>query len=134
MKILRKLNRFYTNDLKMAVNFYESLLGQKSFFQHLFPELDIEIAQIDDILIVASSSKNFLSAQNVKAVFVVDEINDFKEYLSSQGVEIIKDVKESSLGWNMLVKHPEGTLIEYAQFKEKLCLNIVKDRFCNERK
>ena len=118
----------------MAVNFYESLLGQKSFFQHLFPELDIEIAQIDDILIVASSSKNFLSAQNVKAVFVVDEINDFKEYLSSQGVEIIKDVKESSLGWNMLVKHPEGTLIEYAQFKEKLCLNIVKDRFCNERK
>lgn len=129
MKILQKLNRFYTQDLEPTVAFYEKLLDKKCCFRHTFSEFKLELAQVDDILILAGSPEALLPVQGTKAVFIVDEINVFKEYFSDIGAVFIKDVKETQMGWNMIIKHPQDQYKSYvAQLhaEEFNCYNTFK--------
>ncbi len=119
MKIIQMLNRFYVNDMDVAVAFYEKLFNQKCTVRFRYDEVHLVLAQIADILILAGSEEALRPFIETKATFVVDSITEFKDYLLSNGALIVRDLKQVPTGMNMTMKHADGTVVEYVEMKKE---------------
>ncbi|WP_434511101.1 VOC family protein [Desulfitobacterium sp. AusDCA] len=119
MKVLKTLIRVYVEDLDSGLSFYENLLGIKARSRFDYPEMKLELATVGDILLIAGSKEALKPFQNTNATFLVDSVEKFRNYLEQQGGKIIRGIKDVPTGWNMIVKHPDGAVIEYVEhFKE----------------
>jgi hypothetical protein len=115
MKIQQILNRIYVNEMNQTVAFYENLLGEKCKMRFEHKQFHLELAQVGSILIIAGSDEVMKSFKDTKATFLVDSIIEFKDFLLANGATIMKDVKETPTGINMIVKHLDGTIVEYVE-------------------
>ncbi len=115
MKVQQILNRIYVNEMDQAVAFYENLLGQKCNIRFEHKQLQLELAQVGSILIIGGSDEVLKPFRNTKATFIVDSIIEFKDFLLENGATIMKDIKETPTGINMIVKHFDGTIVEYEE-------------------
>ncbi|MEA4901044.1 VOC family protein [Desulfitobacterium sp.] len=119
MKILKTLIRVTVNDLDSALSFYENLLGIKAQSRFGYPEMKLELATVGDILLIAGSKEVLKPFQDTNGTFLVDSVEEFKNYLEQQGGKIIGRIKDVPTGRNMIVKHPDGAVIEYVEhFKQ----------------
>ena len=112
------LNRFYVHDMDSAVEFYERLLNEKCSLRFKYSEVDLELAQVNNILLLCGSDEALQEFKATKATFLVDSIIDYKEFLLNNGATIIRDLKQVPTGFNMTVKHKDGTIVEYVEFKK----------------
>ncbi|EPY6470680.1 VOC family protein [Clostridium sporogenes] len=78
-------------------------------------QFNLGLAQVGSILIISGSDEILKSFKDTKATFIVDSIIEFKDLLLENGAAIIKDVKETPTGINMIVKHFDGAIVEYAE-------------------
>lgn len=117
MKIKKILNRFYVHDMNEAVKFYEELLNVKCGSRIQYPEANLELAEVGDILILCGSDEALKPFKDTKATFLVDSIMECREFLLSNGAVIVRDLKEVPTGINMTVKHSDGNIVEYVEFK-----------------
>ena len=115
MKVLGVFARFYVNDMDEAINYYENLLGEKISNRFYVSEINLEVARINNILIVAGKEEYLSEYRKTYATFLVDSINDFKSYLEDKA-EIIRGPQKVPTGYNMTVKNPDGVIIEYVEF------------------
>ncbi len=115
MKVLKILSRLYVNDLKSAIEFYEKLLGTPVARRIEIPQIGLELAQIGDILIIAGSDEALKPFRSTQATFLVDSLDEFKAYLEEKGAEIIRGPTKVPTGWNMTLRHPDGSVIEYVK-------------------
>lgn len=115
MKIQQILNRIYVNEMNQAVAFYENLLGKKCKMRFEHKQFHLELAQVGSILIICGTDEVLKSFRNTKATFIVDSIIEFKDFLVENGAKIMKDIKETATGINMIVKHFDGTIVEYVE-------------------
>ncbi len=119
MKVLQMLNRFYVSDMDAALAFYEKLLNQKCAVRFRYGEAGLELAQIADILILAGSDDALSPFIDTKATFVVDSIDEFKDFLLDHSAVIVRDAKQVPTGVNMTVRHADGTVVEYVEMKNR---------------
>ncbi|WP_027398947.1 glyoxalase/bleomycin resistance/dioxygenase family protein [Anaerovorax odorimutans] len=115
MKVKQILNRIYVNEMDQVVTFYENLLREKCSMRFEHKQFHLEVAQVGSILIIGGSDEVLKSFRDTKAVFIVDSIIEFKDFLLENGAMIMKDIKETPTGVNMIVKHLDGTIAEYVE-------------------
>lgn len=120
LKILQVLNRFYVEDIDRAINIYENLLKAKTSLRFQYKEIGLELAQIGTILIIAGSEEALKPYRETKATFIVSSIDGFKKLLLENGSVIIRDIKQVPTGKNMTIRHPDGIIIEYVEFKKRM--------------
>ncbi len=118
MKVLKTFTRLYVKNIDSALVFYEQLLNTKPSLRFTYPAVHLELAGIGDFLLLAGSEEALASFRETKATCIVDSILEFRTHLLNQGSEIIRDIREVPTGKNMTIKHPDGTIIEYVEFKQ----------------
>jgi predicted enzyme related to lactoylglutathione lyase len=118
MKILKTLARVYTTDLDETLRFYESLTGTKSAGRIPMPAIGLELAQVQDILIIAGPEESLTPYRQTLATFLVDSLDEYYRFLTAGGVSVISPPKVVPTGMNMTVRHPDGVIIEYVEHKK----------------
>ncbi|AWI03393.1 VOC family protein [Clostridium drakei] len=107
MKVKQILERIYVNDMDQTVAFYESLLDEKCSMRFKHKQFHLELVQVGSILIICGTDEVLESFKNTKATFIVDSITEFKDFLLENDVTIMKDVKKTPTGFNMIVEYVE---------------------------
>ena len=115
MKVLKTLSRLYVNDLSTAIEFYEQLLGSPVSRRLELPQIGLELAQVENILLVAGSDEALKLYRGTQATFLVDSLVEFKTYLEEKGAILVRGPSKVPTGINMTVRHPDGSLIEYVE-------------------
>jgi len=95
-----------------AVAFHETLIGQKARLAFDYPEYGLKLAQVASILFIGGTPESLAPFTATHATFLVDDIEDYARHLPTLGAEV-------PTGWNMLVQHPDGTLVEYVEHRDK---------------
>lgn len=117
MNIKQILSRFYVNDIEQAIEFYERVLDEKCSSRFEYPQVNLEIARIKNILIISGSDEALIPFKDTQATFLVDSILEFKDFLLNNGATIIRDIQEVPTGVNMTIKHLDGNIVEYVEHK-----------------
>jgi len=115
MKVLKTLSRVYVEDLEEHLDFYEKLMGMKVEMRIPMPEVGLELAQIDDILIIAGLEPALKPFKRTQATFLVDSVEEYRSFLKENGSRIIRGPQKVPTGVNMTVQHPDGSIFEYVQ-------------------
>lgn len=115
MIIKKVLTRVYVQDINSAIEFYEGLFHNKCNLRFTYQEMDLELAQVENILILCGSKQSLEPFRDTKATFLVDSVTEFRNYLLKHGATIIRDLKKVPTGANMTVKHVDGTIFEYVE-------------------
>ena len=102
-----------------AVRFHEQLIGQKARLRFDYPAFGLKLAQVSSILFIAGTDDSLVSFVATHASFMVDDLKAFADHLPTVGAEILRPPKPVPTGCNMLVRHPDGTLIEYVEHRDK---------------
>jgi len=118
MKILRTLTRVYTNNLDETLHFYEDLTGSTVAQRLAMPAIGLELAQVQDILILAGTDEALRPFRDTKATFLVDSLADYHRFLKENGATIIRPPQNVPTGMNMTVSHPDGAIIEYVEHRK----------------
>lgn len=117
MQVKQVINRFYVHDIEQAIEFYEKILNEKCNLRFKYAQVNLELAQIGNILILAGSDEALKSVRDTQSTFLVDSIIEFKDFLLNNGATILRDIKDVPTGMNMTVKHLDGTIVEYVEHK-----------------
>jgi predicted enzyme related to lactoylglutathione lyase len=117
MQIIRILTRFYTDDLERSVKFYGELLKTEVASRFKMPAEGLELAVLSDILIIGGTEAALKPFRTTGATFLVDSVVEFKKYLLDKGCTIIRDIAKVPTGFNLTLKHPDGTIIEYVEHR-----------------
>jgi predicted enzyme related to lactoylglutathione lyase len=117
MKVKQVLNRFYVHNIDRSIEFYEKVLNEKCKLRFKYSQINLELAQVGNILIISGSDEALKPIKDTQATFLVDSIIEFKDFLLSNGATIIRDLKEVPTGMNMTVQHLDGTIVEYVEHK-----------------
>jgi len=115
MKILKTLIRVYIDDLGPSLSFYESLMCTKFNSRFSYPEMKLELATVGDVLLIAGSEEALKPFQHTNGTFLVDSVEEFKEFLEQRGGKTISGIKDVPTGRNMTMQHPDGAIFEYVE-------------------
>lgn len=117
MKILNILTRccIPISEMEDTVLFYENLMNQKARLRFEYPEMKLRLAQVASILIIAGDEVSLAPFIHTDATYYVSNIEGYSQHLPRIGAQIIEKIQEVPTGKNMLVKHPDGQLIEYVE-------------------
>ena len=118
MKVIQILSRVYINNIDTAIRFYEELLQEKCSSRFDYLQMKLEIARVGDILLIGGSDEALKPFINTTATFLVDSIEEFKEFLLKNDATIIRDIRQVPTGLNMTLRHKDGTIIEYVEHKK----------------
>lgn len=118
MKVKKILTRLYVNDINTAIEFYKKLLNQDCDLRFKYTEMNLELAQIGNILILGGTDEALKPFKDTKVTFLVDSVKEFREFLLKNNAVIIRDLKEVPTGMNITVKHLDGTIVEYVEHKK----------------
>jgi predicted enzyme related to lactoylglutathione lyase len=121
MKILNILARRYLPlaGLDEAVAFYEVLIGQKARLRFDYPEYDLRLAQVASILFIAGTDESLKRFTATQMTFLVEDVDAFAAHLPTVGATVLEAPKPVPTGRNMLVRHPDQTLVEYVEHRDK---------------
>lgn len=118
MKVRQILTRIYVNDMDSAIDFYERLTKEKCANRFEYKQVGLEIARIDNLLIIAGSDKALEPFRRTTATFLVDSIMEYKDFLMDNGAVVIRDIQQVPTGLNMTVKHKDGVIVEYVEHRK----------------
>ncbi len=121
MKILNILTRrcIMIDTFEETVSFYESVIGQKARLRFDYPQYDLKLAQVGSVLLIGGSEQSLAPFRATHATFLVSDIAAWEQTLPLMGATIINPVKTVPTGWNMLVRHPDGMIVEYVEHQSK---------------
>jgi len=115
MRIIKKMVRIYVHDLDTAINYYQELTGGSVGRRFRLPQFRLELASIDDILLISGEEQDLAPFRQTAATFLVDSLDEFKAFLESSGAVVLRGPAQVPTGRNMTVQHPDGTIIEYVE-------------------
>jgi predicted enzyme related to lactoylglutathione lyase len=118
MQILRTLTRVYVHDIDQAIRFYEELSRSPVGRRITMPAAGLELAQVGDVLILAGTDDALRPFRATTATFLVDSLEDYHRFLTARGATVIRPPQKVPTGINMTVRHPDGSIIEYVEFRK----------------
>jgi hypothetical protein len=107
------LTRIYVNEINSAIEFYENLTNDKCVNRCEYKQVGLELARINNLLIIAGSDEALKPFRSTSATILVDSIKEYKAFLIDNGAEILNDIQSVPTGYNMTVKHKDGNIFEY---------------------
>jgi predicted enzyme related to lactoylglutathione lyase len=115
VKVLRTMVRVYVQNVDAAVQFYEKLIGVKCQHRFSYAEVGLELASVGNLLLICGTEDVLKPFRATHATLLVDSLDEYKDFLELNGGKIIAEPKKVPTGWNMTVKHADGTIIEYVE-------------------
>lgn len=127
MKILNVLVRrcLPLSDFENAISFHEKLIGQKARLRFDYPEQHLKLAQVASILFIGGAEASIAPFIATHMTFMVEGIMEYADSLPGMGAEVLEPPKRVPTGWNMLVRHPDGALVEYVEHDDKHPADIL---------
>jgi predicted enzyme related to lactoylglutathione lyase len=123
MRILQQAFRVYTdsNGLEKCIRFYEEVQGIKCERRVRIPETNVEAAKVGGFLILAGDQEHIEAVRYVNAIFYVDSLDEFSDWLNSRGADIVHKPRTVTGGKNLTARHTDGLVVEYfeAAIKEQ---------------
>lgn len=116
MKVIKTMGRVYVNDMNRAVTFYEALCGEKCGIRFKYDEMGLELAGVGNLLLIAGTDTSLAPFRGTSFTMRVDSIEEVKSYLLSSGATMVRDVRKVPTGYNMTIRHADGTTVEYVEF------------------
>jgi len=100
-------------EFDVAVTFHEQLLGQVARLRFAYPEKSLSIAQVGSILFIGGDDASLRPFIETAMTFLVENLDDYARSLPNLGATIVRPTQDVPSGRNMLVRHPDGMLVEY---------------------
>ncbi|WP_430423039.1 VOC family protein [Methylibium petroleiphilum] len=121
MKVLNILTRQHLDlaQFDAAVAFYEGLLGQEARLRLTLLDGRLRIAQVASMLLIGADPALLDAIAGIRAAYLVEDIAAFAEQLPRQGATIVEPLTEIATGRSMVVRHPDGLLVEYVEHTRK---------------
>lgn len=119
MKILRTLARVCTTSFDETVQFYESLTGTTAVSRFGMPETGLELAVVQDIIIIGGTEEALHPFRPTSATYLVDSLDEYHRFLTANGAGIIRPPQQVPTGRNMTVRHPDGSIVEYVEHTKR---------------
>lgn len=98
-----------------AVAFQEQLVGEPARLRLDLLDGRLRIAQVATVLFTATDPSLAAEVPVTDAVYVVTGLTEFAAHLEGLGAVTEQPVTAIPTGWNMLVRHPDGSLAEYVE-------------------
>jgi hypothetical protein len=118
MIIKQILARVYVNDMNSAIDFNEKLTNEKCADRFEYKQAGLEIARVNSILLIAGTDKALEPFKRTSATFLVDSVFEYRDFLKQNGALILNDTKQVPTGFNMIIQHKDGIIIEYVEHKK----------------
>ncbi|WP_320778585.1 VOC family protein [Streptomyces sp. CRN 30] len=111
MDILGATLRVYVDDLDKAVPFYEGLAGGRALRSE---RGGIEVAAIGCFLLMSGPESQLELLRKVTATIAVTDVEETARVLTAHGGEVIAGPVPTPAGRNLIARHPDGAVYEYA--------------------
>jgi predicted enzyme related to lactoylglutathione lyase len=115
MNTIKILTRIYVNEIQTAIDFYEKLTNEKCASRFEYKQAKLEIARVNNLLIIAGSDEALEPFRNTVATILVDSVTEYKDFLINNGATILQDIQQVPTGFNMTIRHNDGVVIEYVE-------------------
>ena len=123
MKILKTYARMFVRSLDESLPFLEQLVGKPTDLRFSFAA--IELAAVGDLLVIASAPEDITQYRRVVGPFIVASMEETEAFLAGIGARITQPRREVPTGLGLWATHPDGTEVEYVQWKPELVERII---------
>lgn len=121
MQVLHILVRHHLplEAFEAAVAFYEQLLDQPARLRLEPMPGQLRIAQVASMLLIGAGSELRERIESIRAAYLVEDLPGWAQVLPTKGAVIVEPISSGSTGSYMVVRHPDGLLVEYVEHREK---------------
>jgi predicted enzyme related to lactoylglutathione lyase len=123
MAILKSYLRVWVPDLRTALPFYETLVGQPADLRFQFEAA--ELAAVGGLLLIAGPPEATDGYRDTIGPLIVDDLDETLRLLRKHGAETLGDPVQVPTGTMVYVRHADGTRVEYIQFTPDLAGRII---------
>ncbi len=103
--------------LQATIAFYEELLGEPCDLRFDYPEMQLSLASVGAVLLIAGSEEALAPFVATAATLLVASLEETAELVRQGGGEVLEPPKAVPTGRNMLARHPDGALVEYVEHR-----------------
>ena len=116
MRVLQMMSRSYVEPERMdeTILFYEELLDTKFSMRFEIVELGIETALVGSVQVVAGAPEKLAPFRHVGTAYFVDSVIEFEGECEARKMQVLLPATQGPHGKYMVVRHPDGTSVEYA--------------------
>jgi predicted enzyme related to lactoylglutathione lyase len=111
MEILGATLRVCVDDLEKAIPFYERLAGGRAL---RFERGGVQVAAIGCFLLMSGPEAELEVLRKVAATIAVTDVDETRRVLTELGADVIAGPLPTPVGRNLIARHPDGTVYEYA--------------------
>lgn len=111
MEILGATLRVCVDDLETAIPFYERLAGGRAL---RFERAGVQVAAVGCFLLMSGPEEELAVLRKVAATIAVKDVDETRQVLAEMGADIIAGPLPTPVGRNLIARHPDGTVYEYA--------------------
>jgi hypothetical protein len=123
--ILKTYARIFTGDMDLSLGFLEQLAGRKPDYRFKLPEMGIEVSGLADFCVVAGSEEKLYPLRALQGPLIVDDLAAAEKFLVGIGAVVTKPNLPTVTGRNLFAHHPDGSMMEYVEWKPELRLRIL---------
>ncbi|MFH9040598.1 VOC family protein [Streptomyces sp. NPDC017966] len=111
MEILGATLRVCVDDIETAIPFYERLAGGRAL---RFERGGVQVAAVGCFLLMSGPAAELDVLRRVTATLAVKDVEETREVLAEMGADIIAGPLPTPVGRNLIARHPDGAVYEYA--------------------
>jgi hypothetical protein len=121
--ILKTYARLWVADLDATLPLLEAIVGRPADLRFAFD--DVELGAIGDFLVIAGRPEALAKHREATGPVVVSDLAELEATVVAGGAEIVGPVAQSATGSFLYARHPDGSLVEYVQWKPELVARII---------
>ncbi|GIF16276.1 VOC family protein [Actinoplanes teichomyceticus] len=121
--ILKTYARVFVASLDQSLPLLEKLVGRPADLR--FPFDQVEIAAVGDFLVIAGDQQALDPLREAVGPVIVDDLEKTIRELIDAGATIDQPVSPSVTGSFAYLRHPDGSLVEYVQWRPELVTRII---------
>ncbi|MEZ3180996.1 VOC family protein [Streptomyces pimonensis] len=111
MEILGATLRVCVDDIETAIPFYERLAGGKAL---RFERGGVQVAAVGCFLLMSGPPAELDVLRKVAATIAVKDVEETRQVLAEIGADILAGPLPTPVGRNLIARHPDGAVYEYA--------------------
>ena len=116
--ILKTYTRIFTTDLDATVTTLKVVHGTEPHFRLDFAPWTL--VGIGDVLAVGGTEEALQPIRGSLGPWIIEDIDDVKSKLLANGASVVRDIEDVPTGRMMYMKHADGNVVEYVQWKPEL--------------
>lgn len=126
--ILKTYLRVFTENVEQSLALLQQLVGREVDMRFKMPADGLEIVAIGDFCLVGGAAEVLAPIRACQGPVIVDDLTATTAALLAGGAEITKPEAQSPSGRYLYARHPDGTLVEYVQWKPELVQQFITAR------